>query len=485
MNRLATLGIALATLSNCLDPTEIIVDIKSDVMCTSQQGVTIVVGSSVDDPNATMIETNACDGGAIGTLAVTPTGDVGDPVAIRVTLGVTKAAAQCAPPFDGCIVARRSLRYAPHTPLHLPIDLDQDCLNQGCDPNSTCLHGSCVDSGVPTCPNDICSLPDAGAPPPQDAGGCVTTPPTKLPLSGVLASTPRIGRTTNGYVIAWLTSGGIMAETIDASGAAIANAVSITTATTGAKINGIGTNGTNYVVLHEAGPQLELAYVDFTGTLVTSPGWGSTVGPLGGLFYEAKADRFVTAGIVNGTGQLLIATPQPTQGAMFTPAILSGVSLAHGPTNYYATMHDSAMCYLATCTLTTCAIGPPTSNCTGLRIAANATDTFQMQVSGTQLTAFDSKTLVPIQIGAVDSPDAIQPLATGSTPFRGLWRASDALQEQTFPGATRATLDTMGYAAASGVGAGFEAVADDEATSTAYAVIYYKSGGLWFTHQCN
>jgi hypothetical protein len=48
----------------------------------------------------------------------------------------------------GCIVARRTLSFIPHTPLTLPIVLRDDCIGVPCGPSETCVHGSCVSSNV-------------------------------------------------------------------------------------------------------------------------------------------------------------------------------------------------------------------------------------------------------------------------------------------------------------------------------------------------
>jgi hypothetical protein len=345
---------------------------------------------------------------------------------------------------------------------------------------------SCVDSGV-SCPNNV-SLPEAG--PPPDAGACVTT----LSLTtDVAAATPRIARAPKGYAIAWLTKGGgqIMAQTVDATGATIATAVPIANANTTAKVDAIALSQTNYVVLYEANSQLDLAYVDASsGLSMGSPSWGApSVGPLGGLFETQTASQFVTAGIINGTSNLLTAgLSSAVVGPALTPATVTGVALARGGNAYYATMHDSSSCYTVTCVPQgpgfACALPVSIGSCVGIRMALNAADAVQMRV-GSQLSAFDTNTAQITVLGPVDSPDAILPLATGSTPFRGLWRANDALQEQTFPVTSAVAIDAMGYAAAGGTGAGFDAVADDEATSTGYAIVYYKSGALWFTHRCN
>src|SRR6185295_14592566 len=109
----ATAVIAVSALSNCLAPTEIVVELKTDLDClvVAQNGVTIAFGKPGDDQNQIAAASSSCDAGSLGKIVVAPAHDFSDPLGIRVALGVTQKAEQCTPPkFDGCIVARRSLQ---------------------------------------------------------------------------------------------------------------------------------------------------------------------------------------------------------------------------------------------------------------------------------------------------------------------------------------------------------------------------------------
>jgi hypothetical protein len=46
--------------------------------------------------------------------------------------------------YNGCIVARRAIKYVAHESLELDIDLTNDCVSLGCDPEHTCSLGGCV-----------------------------------------------------------------------------------------------------------------------------------------------------------------------------------------------------------------------------------------------------------------------------------------------------------------------------------------------------
>jgi hypothetical protein len=82
-----------------------------------------------------------------------PSGPLDDTVSLRVVLGVGRSADDCvardggAADYNGCIVARRTLRYLPHTPLTLPIVLRKACEGKAC-PGQTCVQGQCVDPTI-------------------------------------------------------------------------------------------------------------------------------------------------------------------------------------------------------------------------------------------------------------------------------------------------------------------------------------------------
>src|SRR6185369_3654481 len=87
-----------------------------------------------------------------------------------------------------------SLRYSPHQPLDLPISLQQSCLDKPCDPSSTCVNGQCVDAGT-TCSGSSCNVADAGL---------ACTPFGPIPIAaGLPAHSPRIAKTSSGYVVAY------------------------------------------------------------------------------------------------------------------------------------------------------------------------------------------------------------------------------------------------------------------------------------------
>src|SRR5579863_4030792 len=109
--RLCALGFA-----SCLAPTEIVLDLSTNVACSGVTAVHIGVGQTGLDASVVDLETQQCSGTEIGTLVVTP-GGASDPV---VTVEVDEAVNTTLDGCDagtgnvGCIVARRALRYNPH-----------------------------------------------------------------------------------------------------------------------------------------------------------------------------------------------------------------------------------------------------------------------------------------------------------------------------------------------------------------------------------
>jgi hypothetical protein len=147
-------GVALggACVVSCLGATQITLHVTTSAMCkdTSQwKGVAIYTGSPTDvETKAATLTTTACGaGGQIGTLVLVPTGSDSDEIGIRVVAGLTRAPEDCAANlYDGCIVARRTLRYSPHKALDMYVALADNCVGVSCDPMHTCVDGTCVDS---------------------------------------------------------------------------------------------------------------------------------------------------------------------------------------------------------------------------------------------------------------------------------------------------------------------------------------------------
>jgi hypothetical protein len=196
--------VLLGTAASCLEPTQITVEITTDVKCVDIQGTDMTVGRLEGlDARPVTAQTLACAEGRIGELVVVPSGGDDDTVAIKIVMGFGRNPAECVPPSygRGCIVARRALRYIPHTRLRLPIFLSATCNGIACGSTETCVGGDCRPATVPD--PEACSLPigctettlgpsgDGGAttdgqPPPPPPMPSMCSPPQGVPCASTL-----------------------------------------------------------------------------------------------------------------------------------------------------------------------------------------------------------------------------------------------------------------------------------------------------------
>jgi hypothetical protein len=172
----------LLILSGCRSPTEVTLILRTDVPCSELTGVTIAMHG--DDAPRT--ESRSCDAsGALGTIVLVPSGSKTDALEIEIAAGRGVEPTSCATSFGpNCIVVRRRLRYLPHVPLTVPIDLRSECAGVACDPGATCVAGLChladVDPGACAtssgCGENALGPPTARSPPPP--------PPPPPPTGG-------------------------------------------------------------------------------------------------------------------------------------------------------------------------------------------------------------------------------------------------------------------------------------------------------------
>ena len=163
----AAAGVALA--EGCRDPTEIVVDVRTDA-CDAVKNTMIVVGDhdGIETAQPTIFSRgNGCEiADRIGTLTVVPRDARDAEVSIKVVTGVDKPAHECVASTDGCIVARRRARFAPGRSQTIIVIMSLACTGKDCGPDAECApSGVCVDPGAVE--------PDGG--PGDDAGpvgGC-------------------------------------------------------------------------------------------------------------------------------------------------------------------------------------------------------------------------------------------------------------------------------------------------------------------------
>jgi hypothetical protein len=152
---LKRVGAALALLvlaSSCRDATQVVLNVHTDLPCTGEawQGVAVYVGepgNDVEHTSPTLVSQSCDESGAVGSLVVTPSGAKDGELGLRVVAGVTKNPEQCQDDdYQGCVVARRALRFTPHESLELDVELTADCVSIGCDAEHSCVAGRCVES---------------------------------------------------------------------------------------------------------------------------------------------------------------------------------------------------------------------------------------------------------------------------------------------------------------------------------------------------
>lgn len=176
----------------CQDPTQVTLDIRTNVVCSDMKGVSIVVAKDPrsaetraaffgDGPRFASAETTNCDEStsphSVGTLVVTPSGDQGAVVVVAAFGGLTTD--QCTKTSfpAGCIIARRRFSFVDRTRITLPILLDPSCSGIPCNETSTCVGRRCVDSEV-TCAGGTCAEPSGAT----VDGGIVGEDGGSLPL---------------------------------------------------------------------------------------------------------------------------------------------------------------------------------------------------------------------------------------------------------------------------------------------------------------
>jgi len=183
----------------CREPTQITLEVRTDLRCADRITSAIVVGTLAQTAESLTsrppaVETTDCtENGSgeafIGSLVVVPSGDDTGEVAIKVVAGVGIPPVDCTGPTDKrCITARRVRKYVSSTKLVLPVLLADACRGVPCGADETCSRGRCVsvrceddgtcdpppasDGGVTDASVDSPSTdPDAGAKTDADAGG--------------------------------------------------------------------------------------------------------------------------------------------------------------------------------------------------------------------------------------------------------------------------------------------------------------------------
>lgn len=161
--------VVFGLLASCREPTQITLELSTDIGCKDLGDTSIYVGTAHElaRPLSALTPAAVTKGcidaqpGHIGAIVVLPSGSDDERVSLRVVTG--RRTSNCTTDLrSGCIEARRSLGFVPHTPLRLPVMLSQSCENVVCDNAAdTCLDGRCVPNDV-VCSGD-CTMPGADA----------------------------------------------------------------------------------------------------------------------------------------------------------------------------------------------------------------------------------------------------------------------------------------------------------------------------------
>jgi hypothetical protein len=155
-----TAGLSLVT---CRSATQITVTVVTDVDCASRPSSLIRVGDvhAIEDDAATATA-GACDPASsphrVGALVITPSGADDQEVAFKVVEAIGEQAEACrGPSYAGCIVARRVLRFIPHTNIDVTVSMLLSCKDVPCVQGMTCVRGQCVPA---ECSGASCSDPE-------------------------------------------------------------------------------------------------------------------------------------------------------------------------------------------------------------------------------------------------------------------------------------------------------------------------------------
>lgn len=154
----------------CLAPTQITLHVMTDVDCAvvAKNGTAIYSGDPNVEPVVT--STSACTVqpalNDIGTLVLAPSGSRDDRITVAVVMAVEGEgrSEDCAGRgYQGCVLAKRRVRYVPHEPLQMPVEMSLQCKGVVCDPDETCFRGACIDAEF--APSGGCVGPECTAPP--------------------------------------------------------------------------------------------------------------------------------------------------------------------------------------------------------------------------------------------------------------------------------------------------------------------------------
>lgn len=152
-------AVLVLSVVDCAEPTQIELDIRTDgCSVVTNTGIAVATPGDVDTaplrvftPRPSGCETKPSD--RIGTLVIYPSGSKDAEIAVRIVTGVKTAttatnAQDCKPPYDGCIVARRVLRFVPGSSQKEIVIMRRACVGKDCGLGNECNDSAqCVEIG--------------------------------------------------------------------------------------------------------------------------------------------------------------------------------------------------------------------------------------------------------------------------------------------------------------------------------------------------
>jgi hypothetical protein len=174
--RASVVAVGLWLGASCRAPTQIVVELRTDVPCADVRGTTLAVGSLDSlESRPPVASTTACAEatGRIGSIVIVPSGGPDDSVAVKSVLAFGRDPSECRPPDygQGCVVARRALRFIQGQTLTIPMLLSGSCSGVVCEATQTCVGGSCTGAAVDP---DACLRPDGCGEAVLETPSCVT-----------------------------------------------------------------------------------------------------------------------------------------------------------------------------------------------------------------------------------------------------------------------------------------------------------------------
>jgi hypothetical protein len=152
---LLSAGVLALSAPSCASATQIVVDVETEeVLCDSiVVGIAVGKPEEIDTKEIQVRQAGCIEGGVqVGSLTISPSGERDAVVGIRIVAGVNGAQPESCGRSDAngnvswqnCILARRTVQFAPGQTTPLTVVLSADCVGQVCPGGNECNLGKCV-----------------------------------------------------------------------------------------------------------------------------------------------------------------------------------------------------------------------------------------------------------------------------------------------------------------------------------------------------